>query len=147
MAGPGCPAPAKVAVLWVRVGARVLVGLVFLRMTLIWMILVWGVAPPAVLCDLKFGTWDFFEFYLKHRFSKDLDFFSDKEVEPQTISIFFKSIQFQASINKITFEQSFNRNLFFLHLNDGDIIKTEFTYFPFPRIERGLKFNCLSGLT
>ena len=40
-------------------------------------------------------------------------------------------------------EQSFNRNLFFLHLQDGDVIKTEFTYFPFPRIEEKKKFKCL----
>lgn len=40
-------------------------------------------------------------------------------------------------IGKIDFEQSFNRNLFFLHFTDGEVIKTEFTFFPFPRVEKG----------
>jgi len=32
---------------------------------------------------------------------------------------------------------------FFLHLKDGDIIKTGFTFFPFERIEKGPKLNLL----
>ncbi len=78
------------------------------------------------------------EYYLQHRLSEDLDFFSEEEFEPQAISSFFKKIQKRAGIRTISYEQSFNRNLFFLDL-DNDRIKTEFTYFPFPRIERGGK--------
>ena len=43
-------------------------------------------------------------------------------------------MQDEAGIKNIDHEQSFNRNLFFLELED-DAIKTEFTYFPFTRIE------------
>ena len=32
-------------------------------------------------------------FYLFHRYSEDLDFFSENEVDPMQINIFFKSIQ------------------------------------------------------
>lgn len=88
------------------------------------------------------------EFYLLHRYSEDLDFFSEEEVDPQNIYSFFKSVKKEAGIKKIDMETSYNRNLFFLHLFDGDIIKTEFTYFPFPRIEEkklknGLKIDSL----
>lgn len=76
------------------------------------------------------------EFYLNHRLSEDLDFFSEKEFDPQAISAIFKKIQKNAGIKSIKYEQSFNRNLFFLELKN-DFIKTEFTYFPFPRIESG----------
>lgn len=76
------------------------------------------------------------EFYLHHRLSEDLDFFSEEEIDVQAISALFKKIQATAGITKITYEQSFNRNLFFLHISD-DALKTEFTYFPFARIERG----------
>ena len=82
------------------------------------------------------------EFYLKHRFSEDLDFFSENEFEPQSISVILKKIGKQAGVKNIRFEQSFNRNLFFLELSE-DNIKTEFTYFPFPRIEFGKKFEKL----
>lgn len=74
------------------------------------------------------------EYYLRHRLSEDLDFFSEDEVEPESIASVLKKIQKAAGINRFSFEQSFNRNLFLLELR-GESIKTEFTYFPFPRIE------------
>jgi len=77
------------------------------------------------------------EFYLQHRFSEDLDFFSENEVDPQIIFSFLKSVKEKAEFEKIDAQQSFNRNLFFLHFSD-EVIKTEFTYFPFFRIEKGL---------
>lgn len=83
------------------------------------------------------------EFYLHHRLSEDLDFFSEQEFDPQSISVILKKIQKMAGIKKIEYQQSFNRNLFFLH-TDTDIIKTEFTYFPFPRIEQKQKMGELS---
>ncbi len=83
------------------------------------------------------------EFYLEHRLSEDLDFFSEEEFEPSFISAVFKKIKDEAGILKINYEQSFNRNLFFLDLKD-DTIKTEFTYFPFKRIESKKKFGNLS---
>ncbi len=82
------------------------------------------------------------EYYLGHRLSEDLDFFSEKEFDPAVISVFFKTIQKKAGIVSVVFEQSFNRNLFFLDLKDNRV-KTEFTYFPFPRIEQHKKFEQL----
>src|SRR5437667_12258111 len=73
------------------------------------------------------------EFYLQHRLSEDLDFFSMEEVDSINIQVGLKSIQEKAGIDKIDFQQSFNRNLFFLHHKDG-FIKIEFTYYPFTQI-------------
>lgn len=75
------------------------------------------------------------EYYLQHRLSEDLDFFSLEEVEPMNIQVNLKSIQDKAKITKIDFQQSFNRNLFFLHYQGG-VIKTEFTYYPFTQLEQ-----------
>lgn len=83
------------------------------------------------------------EFYLHHRYSEDLDFFSEHEFEPQSVSVFWQKIKQTVGIKKVDFEQSFNRNLFFLHL-DKEVIKTEFTYFPFPRIEAKKKIGGLA---
>lgn len=83
------------------------------------------------------------EYYLGHRLSEDLDFFAEKEFDPTAISIFFKTIQKQAGIVSVSFEQSFNRNLFFLDLKNNRV-KTEFTYFPFPRIEQKKELGGLS---
>ncbi|MDD5221353.1 MAG: nucleotidyl transferase AbiEii/AbiGii toxin family protein [Candidatus Pacebacteria bacterium] len=83
------------------------------------------------------------EFYFWHRLSEDLDFFSEEEFDPQGISVFFKKIKEEAKIKKVEFQQSFNRNLFFLDLTDGDKIKMEFTYFPFERIDKKKKIDYL----
>lgn len=83
------------------------------------------------------------EFYLQHRYSEDLDFFAEKEFDPRAVFVFWKKTQKIAGIKKIDFQQSFNRNLFFLNLKDGDIVKTEFTFFPFPRIEKKKKIGQL----
>lgn len=46
------------------------------------------------------------EFYLGHRLSEDLDFFSEKEFDPDAISIVFKKIQKDAGIKSVKYEPS-----------------------------------------
>ena len=75
-------------------------------------------------------------FYLKHRFSEDIDFFSEQEVDTAALNVFFKKYKKELGITHIDFEQTYNRNLFFLTTKNG-VLKTEFTHFPFPRIEKG----------
>ncbi len=74
------------------------------------------------------------EYYLNHRFSEDLDFFTEKEIDPMSIQVFIKDIADKAGVKKTDFQQSFNRNLVFLHFED-EVIKTEFTYYPFTQLE------------
>jgi predicted nucleotidyltransferase component of viral defense system len=75
-------------------------------------------------------------FYLHHRLSEDLDFFSEEEVDLSALTVFIETLKRHLSLKRIDFEQSYNRNLFFLDFGD-EIVKIEFTYFPFPRIEQG----------
>lgn len=70
------------------------------------------------------------EFYLHHRLSEDLDFFSENEFDPQAISAFFAKNKKKLDFKEIDFQRSFNRNLFFVDFG-RDVVKTEFTYFPF----------------
>ncbi len=97
------------------------------------------------VCDFFYltGGTALSEFYLHHRFSEDLDFFNEQEFDPQAVFVILESVKKQAGIKKIAAEQSFNRNLFFIHLEGGDIIKTEFTFFPFTRMEIGKKIGNL----
>lgn len=74
-------------------------------------------------------------FYLHHRYSEDLDFFSENEIDLLNLDAAIKKIKEKLNIEKVDFQQSFNRNLFFLNFQ-GEVLKTEFTYFPFPRIEK-----------
>lgn len=82
------------------------------------------------------------EHYLHHRYSEDLDFFTEEEVAPMSIQVFIKDIAKKAGIKNIDFQQSFNRNLVFLHFDD-EIIKTEFTYYPFTQLEPTKEINGL----
>jgi predicted nucleotidyltransferase component of viral defense system len=75
-------------------------------------------------------------FYLNHRFSEDLDFFSEEEASPLAIQTYLKRMKPSLQIHSIDFEQSFNRNLFFLHLKGKKVLKVEFTFYPFSPIER-----------
>lgn len=77
-------------------------------------------------------------FHLHHRYSEDLDFFSEQEVDMLALQVFFKQIQKELGFKGTEFQQSFNRNLFFLDFGN-EVLKTEFTFFPFPRIEAGTK--------
>jgi len=90
-------------------------------------------------------------FYLNHRYSEDLDFFSEKEFDIFSINVFFKKIQKKLNFKKIDYQQSFNRNLYFLHFKE-EVLKVEFTFFPFLRIEKsreemGIKIDSLLDIT
>lgn len=98
------------------------------------------IGQESSLCELFYlsGGTALAEFYLHHRFSEDLDFFSEKEFDPQSVLVFFKKNKKKINFQKIDFKSSFNRNLFFLHF-EKEVIKMEFTFFPFPRIEKKKK--------
>jgi len=84
------------------------------------------------------------EFYLKHRISEDLDFFCEKqEVNPIPISRFLKEKTKILDLEKYVTERIRGVYSFFLHFKNKDILKVDFSYYPFPRIEKGVKFGNL----
>lgn len=84
------------------------------------------------------------EFYLKHRISEDLDFFSEKhEISPIPIVRFFEIRAKDLKIMKIDTKRVFGLYSFFLYFQDKKILKVDFSYYPFPRIEKGVKFRKL----
>lgn len=74
-------------------------------------------------------------YYLKHRKSEDLDFFSTSEVDVGGISAFLKDSKNKLEYEFFDYQQSFNRNLFFLGYASDNVLKVEFTYYPFEQIE------------
>jgi len=77
------------------------------------------------------------EFYIPYRHSEDLDFFSEKEIEKDLITTFIRAIKNELNYRSFDINTSFNRNLVFLNFTDK-VLKLEFTYFPFPPIEKPL---------
>ena len=82
-------------------------------------------------------------FYLHHRFSEDLDFFSEKEFDAGTLNLFLLTRKNDFSARSLQYQQSFNRNLFFLEFDDMSSLKVEFTWYPFTRLEKGAMFDNL----
>ena len=82
------------------------------------------------------------EFYLKHRLSEDLDLFSEKkEVDPKLTDTFLKKISSKIRVKHIKRSQFLGVVSYELLYLDGGELKVDFNYYPFPRIEKGLKFK------
>ena len=79
--------------------------------------------------------------YLHHRFSEDLDFFCENEFDPQTPFIFLKRNKTELSYKSIDVQHSFNRNIFHLKFAKNDVLKVEFTCYPFHQIEQTKSVN------
>ena len=81
------------------------------------------------------------KFYLQHRFSEDLDFFSKKEFDIKDITPFVYRAKKDLKFKEFDFQQSFNRNIFHLLFSKNQFLKLEFTYFPFSQIEKPKKIQ------
>jgi len=78
-------------------------------------------------------------FYLKHRFSEDIDMFSEKEVDILPIKTFIGRVQKELNLKKVDYRQFLGLHTFQLFFSNKEILKVDFSYYPFPRIEKGIK--------
>lgn len=83
------------------------------------------------------------EFYFKHRLSEDLDLFSEQEVNPRVVESFLEGVSIKLGIAKIIKENFLGLFTYKLAYQDGEILKVDFNYYPFPKIEKGVYFKKL----
>lgn len=84
------------------------------------------------------------EFYLKHRISEDLDFFSEhQEINHLYVINFFKNRANSLKLEKVETKRVFGLLTLFLHFFDRNVLKVDFNYYPFPRIEKGTRYKNL----
>jgi len=83
-------------------------------------------------------------FYLFHRISEDLDFFSEEEVYLPSISNFIKKIQKKLGLVKVDYRKFLGLHSFYLFFAEEKFLKIDFNYYPFPRIEKGVKYQNIS---
>lgn len=84
------------------------------------------------------------QFYLQHRYSEDIDLFSEKkEVNHLLIDSFLKKISERLKVKKINRMQFLGLVSYKLIYDDKETLKVDFNYYPFPRIEKGKKFGDL----
>ncbi|MEK7079496.1 MAG: nucleotidyl transferase AbiEii/AbiGii toxin family protein [Patescibacteria group bacterium] len=82
-------------------------------------------------------------YYIPYRYSEDLDFFSEKEINTAEIAVFLRTVKNKLGYHTFDLNTSYNRNMFFLDFKHY-MLKTEFTYFPFPQIEKPIIRHGLS---
>lgn len=82
------------------------------------------------------------EYYLHHRLSEDLDFFSENEIDITWLNTLSGKIKSVIGASKKDIQQSFNRNLVFFTIGKT-ILKTEFTYYPFTQVEKPMIVHTL----
>lgn len=83
------------------------------------------------------------EFYFQHRLSEDIDLFSEQEVDSKAIEAFLEGVSTKLGIIKIVKQNFLGLYTYKLEYKDGDSIKVDFNYYPFPKIEKGVYFGNL----
>ncbi len=78
------------------------------------------------------------EFYLHHRLSEDIDLFSEhQEVDPNAADAFLRKISPKLKVKNIERIQFLGLFTYILNFRDGEKLKVDFNYYPFPQIEKG----------
>ena len=79
-------------------------------------------------------------FYLHHRLSEDLDFFTEDDVEAEPILTFLRSIP---EVQELKIERKFDRKIFLISYLGGGQLRAEFTKYPFKTIN---SFKTVEGI-
>jgi predicted nucleotidyltransferase component of viral defense system len=82
-------------------------------------------------------------FYLGHRLSEDLDFFTDNEEKMAPVEFLTAAIKSLPSVETLHFERLFDRRIFVATFKDRQILKVEFTSYPFKSLEGRIKVGKL----
>lgn len=79
-------------------------------------------------------------FYLEHRLSEDMDFFSSENIPFYIPEVFLKRLSF---VEDIAHTKLFDRNIFTLKLRNNTFLKVEFTHYPFKNIDEPITVDNL----
>lgn len=73
-------------------------------------------------------------FYLRHRQSEDLDFFSEEDVGVEEV---LRVVRSAPAVQEVQYERKYDRKIFLLRYPQARVLKVEFTTYPFRRCEAG----------
>ncbi|AKM83602.1 hypothetical protein A2422_01880 [Candidatus Woesebacteria bacterium RIFOXYC1_FULL_31_51] len=83
------------------------------------------------------------EFYFKHRYSEDLDFFSENKFDSKKVMSAISKIGDKLNLNKIEQQNLTGQNTFYLYSTPKKFVKIDFSEFPFLHLGIFKKFNNL----
>lgn len=103
------------------------------------------VAREPYLCKTYYftGGTPLSALYLHHRLSEDIDLFSEREVHLPSIRAFLGKAQKKLHVGKIDYRQFLGLHSFQLFFPNETVLKIDFNYYPFPRIEKGVRYHNL----
>jgi len=76
------------------------------------------------------------EFYLRHRLSEDLDFFSEKEINERSLRSFLRKISGKLGIKGFEKRDFYGLEIYLLKFSRNQTLKVDFSYYPFPPVEK-----------
>lgn len=82
-------------------------------------------------------------FYFKHRFSEDLDFFSEKGYNIDLLLKWAGYASRQLKAVRLERETLRGQDIFYFYFGDSSFVKVDFAFFPFAHFGEFLKFNDL----
>lgn len=80
-------------------------------------------------------------FYLSHRISEDLDFFGEEEIYLPAIKNFISKLQKKLRLVKVDYRKFLGLHTFYLFFTPKNFLKIDFSYYPYPLIEKGIKYK------
>ncbi len=83
-------------------------------------------------------------FYLRHRYSEDIDLFSEHEINLLPLRSFIGKVQKKLKLKRTDYRQFMGLHTFQLFFTNGEVLKVDFNYYPFPRIEKGERYHNIS---
>jgi len=104
------------------------------------------VARESYLCKRYYftGGTPLTAFYLQHRLSEDIDLFSEEEIHFPSVRNFIGKVQKKLKLVKTDYRQFLGLHTFELYFSKKEILKVDFNYYPFPRIEKGMFYEKIS---
>lgn len=78
-------------------------------------------------------------YHFQHRISDDLDFFTPDQTDRPFLLSFVQKLRKELGATEVRFEHLYDRNLYFLSFVNGEVLKLEFTRYPFTQLSRPLK--------
>jgi len=83
-------------------------------------------------------------FYLYHRISEDIDLFCEEEINLLPIRASLGKVQKKLKLKKVDYRRFLGLHSFELYFSEKEKLKVDFNYYPFPRIEKGIKYKNIS---
>lgn len=81
------------------------------------------------------------QYYLHHRLSDDLDFFSLEKIDMNVLAGFIEEAKETLGAKKVSYERLFDRNLYFFSFGKDEELKMEFTKYSFKPLDKKIKRN------